>query len=130
MLNPEVMPTAPAVQDLTTESADLREHADAIRDLGKRTVENIIAIGRHLSEAKLIAGHGNWLPWLNREFGWKEDTARRFMQVFELSKSRNLRDLDVPVSALYLLAAPSTPEEAREEVIERAQAGERLSFAE
>ena len=34
MLNPEVMPTAPAVQDLTTESADLREHADAIRDPG------------------------------------------------------------------------------------------------
>jgi hypothetical protein len=35
--------------------------------------------------------------------------------------------LDVPVSGLYLLAAPSTPEEARDEVIARAESGEVLS---
>src|SRR5262249_25058663 len=51
----------------------------------------------------------------------------RFMNVYECSKSHKLLDLDVPVSALYLLAAPSTPAEARKEVIERAETGERLS---
>src|SRR5262245_35607010 len=37
------------------------------------------------------------------------------MSVYELAgKSSNLPDLEVPVSGLYLLAAPSTPEPTRE----------------
>jgi hypothetical protein len=57
----------------------LAEHADAIRSLGKQTVAKIIEIGRRLAEAKRLVGHGNWLPWLNREFGWTEQTALNFM---------------------------------------------------
>src|SRR5262245_24389369 len=87
----------------------LAEHAAEIRRLGKRVVEDVIQIGRRLSECKRIVGHGNWLPWLEREFRWTDDTALNFMRVYELSKSRNFRDLSLPVSALYLLAAPSTP---------------------
>jgi hypothetical protein len=41
-----------------------------------------------------------------------------------------LSDLEVPISSLYLLAAPSTPESACEEVITRAESGERLKHAE
>jgi Protein of unknown function (DUF3102) len=108
----------------------LAEHAAVIRALGKRVIQDIVEIGNRLTEAKTIAGHGNWLPWLETEFGWKDDTALHFMQVSELAKSRNLRDFNVPISGLYLLAAPSTPEEARTEVIERAEKGERLSLAE
>jgi hypothetical protein len=37
--------------------------------------------------------------------------------------------LDLPFKCLYMLAAPSTPEEARETIIERAQAGEPVSIA-
>jgi hypothetical protein len=29
-------------------------------------------IGKRLTDAKVRCGHGNWLPWLEREFGWKE----------------------------------------------------------
>jgi hypothetical protein len=29
----------------------------------------LIEIGRRLIDAKAIAGHGNWLSWLDREFG-------------------------------------------------------------
>src|SRR5262249_30410741 len=115
--------TAPA-------AAVLAEHAAEIRRLGKQTVENVVEIGRHLTEAKEIAGHGNWLPWLDREFGWKEQTARNFMQVYELAdKSPNFGDLNLPVSALYMLAAPSTPPEARAEIIERVEAGEKVTVA-
>src|SRR5215467_1130162 len=107
----------------------LAEHAAAIRKLGRQTVENVVEIGRLLTECKRICGHGKWLPWLEREFGWEETTAQRFMRVHELalSKSGNLPDL--PVSAIYLLAAPSTPKEARDEIIERAQAGEKVKVA-
>src|SRR5262249_44018769 len=56
--------------------------------------------------------------------------AVTFIRVYELSKSRNFRDLSLPLSGLYLLAAPSTPQEARDEIIERAQAGETIPVAE
>lgn len=109
----------------------LAEHAAVIRALGKRVVADIIEIGRRLTDAKRIAGHGNWLPWLEREFGWTEMTAQRFMQVHDnlALKSNKLLDLELPISGLYLLAAPSTPDEAREAVIQRVEAGEAMSVA-
>ena len=57
-------------------------------------------------------------------------TATRFINVYEMSKSNNLLDLDLPISSLYLLAAPSTPQVARTEIIERATNGEKLTVAE
>jgi hypothetical protein len=109
----------------------LAKHAKAIRVRGKRVVDDIIEVGRRLSECKVIAGHGNWLAWLDREFGWDDRTAERFMGVYRLSgKSDNLSNLDIPVSAMYLLAAPSTPEKAREKIIERAEAGEKITTEE
>src|SRR5262245_16447502 len=109
----------------TTTNPVLAEHAAEIRLLGKRVVADVIEIGRHLTEAKELVGHGNWLAWLDREFGWTDKTAERFMSVHALAgKFDNLSNLDVPVSGLYLLAAPSTPPEAGGEIIERAEAGE------
>jgi len=70
------------------------------------------------------------LPWLEREFGWTEMTATRFINVYDMSKSNKLLDLELPISALYLLAAPSTPQEARDEIIELAQAGEKIPVVE
>jgi hypothetical protein len=110
----------------------LAGHAAAIRALGKRVIGDVIEIGRRLTEAKVIAGHGNWLPWLEREFAWKERTAQRFMNVAAVfgTNPSGVTDLELPVEGLYLLAAPSTPEEARTKVIERAEKGEALSVAE
>ncbi|MEY9179685.1 DUF3102 domain-containing protein [Bradyrhizobium sp. USDA 313] len=107
----------------------LAEHAAVIRALGKRVIRDIIEIGRRLADAKERLGHGNFLPWIDTEFGWSIATAERFIQVHENvgSKIVNLTNLDLPVSGLYVLAAPSTPDEAREEVIGRAEAGEHLS---
>src|SRR5258708_7088061 len=102
----------------------LADHAAEIRTLGKRMAENVIEIGRRLTDCKRITGHGKWLPWLKSEFGWDERTAQRFMSAHELAgKYDNLSDLELPVSGLYLLAAPSTPEAAREEVFEQAMSG-------
>src|SRR5262249_20842614 len=61
------------------------------------------------------------------EFKWSDQQARRFMHIFERkSELNNLLNTDLPVSALYLLAAPSTPKEARNEISERAHAGEKV----
>jgi Protein of unknown function (DUF3102) len=109
----------------------LAEHAAVIRALGKRMVADIVEVGRRLTEAKRIAGHGNWLPWLEKEFGWSSQTADNFVHVFEATgKFPKFGNLSLPISGLYLLAAPSTPDDAREEVIARVETGERLSLAE
>lgn len=56
-----------------------------------------------------------------------DGTARRFMRVFHTVKSDNVSDLTV--SALYKLAAPSTPEAVREAVTEHVAAGGTVSVA-
>ena len=105
------------------------KHAEAIRCLGKRIVADVIEIGRRLTECKKVLGHGNWGVWLDREFGWSDRQALNFMRVYELaeSKSENFSDLHLPVSVLYLLAAPSTSPEMRKEIVERAKRGEKLT---
>lgn len=85
-----------------------------IRALGKRVVGDIIEIGRRLAAAKEIAGHGGWLPWIEREFGWSEDKAEKFMRIAKSPYSATARNLELDMRSLYALAAPSTPEEARE----------------
>jgi hypothetical protein len=120
---------------MPTPAERLQDHVNEIRQLGQRAIADVIEIGRRLSECKDLVGHGNWLSWLDREFGWSERTAQNFIAVFHLSrqsKSANFSDfqrLNLPISALYLLARPSTPEAARDEILQRAQAGETMSLA-
>lgn len=108
-------------QDHLPHAATLAEHAAAIKGLCKRAVGDMIEIGERLAECKRICGHGNWLPWLEREFGMSEDTAENYMRLAKLDKFRTVRNLDLPLKALYLLAAPSTPPEVRDELLERAR---------
>jgi hypothetical protein len=121
---------------LPTNIATLAEHAEAIRVLGKRVVGDVIEIGRRLTVCHgMICGPSgrhteqSWPVWLKSEFGWSEDTGSRYMQLAGLASSRNLRDLNIPVSGLYLLARPSTPADTRDAIIEMAETGEKLSHA-
>ena len=57
--------------------------------------------------------HGQFLDWIEREFAWSQQHASRFMHVHEQFKLRNLSNLEIDVSALFLIAAPSTPEQVR-----------------
>jgi hypothetical protein len=68
---------------------------------------------------------------LAAEFNWSERTAENFMRAYDLHcKSEKFADLDLPVSAFYLLAAPSTPDKALEEVAMRVGKGNGVSVAE
>jgi hypothetical protein len=105
--------------DLSCEaSAQLAEHATEIRRLGNRVTEDIVAIGEHLIAAKKLAGHGHWHSWLEREFGWKDRTAQRYMTVARAltSNPSGLTDLDTSLEALYRLASPKTPPEVIQDV--------------
>jgi Protein of unknown function (DUF3102) len=107
------------------------EAAEKIRHYGKRAAESIVAIGEELTRVKAVLGHGHWLPWLEAEFGWSESYAKECIQVYEWrQKSPTVGDLGLfQVKALFDIARPSTPEAVREEAIERAASGQRVTHA-
>jgi hypothetical protein len=110
----------------------LAGHAVEIRRLGKRVKEDIVEIGHRLVQAQEHAGRGPWLAWIEAEFGWSDQTAYRFIHLYkaqQIPEFHKLWNSDLPLSSLYQLAAPNTPEEARQEVAERIEAGEQPSFA-
>ena len=93
--------------------------------------DGVVEIGRRLTDAKRRLGHGRFLVWLAAEFGWSERTAENFMRVYDLhGKFADFADLEVPLSALYLLAAPSTPDNALFAAAARAGNGAGLSLVE
>jgi Protein of unknown function (DUF3102) len=103
------------------------QEAEEIRGLLKRAARDIVTIGQKLIAVKARLSHGQWGEWLRREFDWDGRTAQRFMSVGERFKNDNLSDLNIAPSALYLLAAPSTPETIGNDILARARAGERIT---
>jgi hypothetical protein len=106
----------------------VQQRPGEIKALVRRSAQDIIEIGQKLIEVKERLPHGQFGPWLDTEFGWKTTTAWNFIQV--AIKFSNFEDLDqFAPSALYLLAAPSTPDEARQEALDRAAQGETITHA-
>lgn len=105
-----------------------RSIADRIRERLKKTLEDLIEVGTDLLAVKEALPHGQFLPWLKAEFGWSERTAQNFMSVAENFKSAKFAELPIQPSAAYLLAAPTVPDEARQVAIEKAEAGEAITF--
>jgi Protein of unknown function (DUF3102) len=118
-------------EKLKDELAQRAEHIRGVCDCAtKHLIEHVVIIGRNLVEAKKICPHGEWLPWLKREFDWSHSTADRFMQVYrQKDKLPTVGNFDIPLNVLYLLAAPSTPPEARQEIKDRIEGGEHVSAA-
>jgi hypothetical protein len=102
---------------LDTKIADkVRSTADRIREKVKKTLEDLIEVGKDLQEIKGTLPHGQFTPWLKAEFGWGERMAQNFMSVAERfgPKTEIIADLTIQPTAACLLAAPSVPDEARE----------------
>ena len=115
--------------DLET-SQFVQQQAVKIRGLIR---QNIIEVGLRLLEVKQRLQHGSFIDWIEREFSWSYSLAYKFMRVAEAFpkkfKSVNFTDLNIAPSALYLLAAVSVPEAARQEAIARAEAGEEITYS-
>ena len=70
-----------------------------------------------------------FLPWIEAEFEMSQSAAYRFINVAEQYSGKLLTVGSLSPKALYELAAPSTPPEAREEIERRVAAGEIVSAA-
>lgn len=107
-----------------------KQRAGEIRSLMRSTAENVMQVGEKLLEVQLKLGNGQFDAWLSAEFDWSRRTAYNFIGVFKQFRDRaNFAQIDVATSALYLLAAPSTPDSAVDEVMARAEAGESISHS-
>lgn len=104
------------------------ERTHEIKNLIRRTANNIIEIGHKLHEVKRIIGHGHFGHWLKTEFNWSVATATRMMQASQHFKNVNLTNLNFSPSAIYLLAAPSTPTQARTEALNKAEQGQPITY--
>ena len=71
--------------ELRTHGAFLSEAAAEIRRLGKAVVADLVEIGNLLTECKERLSHGAWLPWLDQEFKWSDQTARNFMHLYAMA---------------------------------------------
>ena len=107
----------------------VRRSARIIKPLLKRTAEDIFIIGGELRAVKEMLPHGKYTEWLGVEFGLSERMAQHFVNVRERLGPKSEKFSVLPPSTLYLLAAPSTPDEAIAVVEERIDAGDRLSVA-
>jgi hypothetical protein len=78
-----------------------------IKALENKTITNIVEIGRLLHEASEQCEHGEFLDWLEENFGWSHDTFLNYRNIFELSQNPNVSDfdkLDISLTALYMAA--------------------------
>ena len=110
----------------------LPERAQRIRDLVGTARTCIIEIGRELIAArKEIRGEKPWEDWLDVEFVWSEATAKKFITVAKAFGSSSIvtSELTIDASALYALATPDVPQEARDAAIEHAEDGDHVTLA-
>lgn len=101
----------------------LQGEAGKIKGLLTQTIESIVEIGNSLIEVKKSLKYGLYRQWLHAEFEMSIRTADNFTRVAKCFNDANFSELDIAKSALYLLAAPSVPDEAREEALEMAKKG-------
>lgn len=106
----------------------VRQRTNEIKTLMRRTAQDVIEIGEKLIEVKETMGHGKFGEWLEKEFSWSWKTATKFMSVAEhFSNLKNSSNLTMSFETMAYLASPSVPEEVRQEVVSRAQAGEHIT---
>ena len=104
-----------------------KEDAAIIKAHMKSAAESIIAVGLALKRQKERLPHGMFLPWIEAEFQMSSVTAQRFMQVSEAFEGKSFTLKHLNASALYELAAPSTPQAVRDQVEELIVDGQKVT---
>jgi hypothetical protein len=99
-----------------------------IKQSMQRTLKEIIFIGGKLVEVQNTLKSKGFQEWLHEEFTWSKSQAYNFINAYErFGNHPNLEQLDIAVSAINLLAAPNTPNDVVDDMIQRAEQGEKIT---
>jgi len=112
------------------DSVIIQQRTSEIKSLAKRVASDIVEIGGKLVEVRDRLKNGKFKEWLDAEFpNWSQRTAYNFIAVWEQYSSADFAIDGIAPSALYLLAAPSTPTSAREMAKQLVQAGHEVAHS-
>jgi len=111
-----------------TERAFVQRRAGEIRTLVRNSAENVVKVGEKLFEVKAKLGGQQFDAWVETEFNISRRTAYNFILTYRRFENQDFSQLQISVSALYLLSARSTPPEVRQKLLDRAQDGEPISY--
>jgi hypothetical protein len=112
--------------------AAIKQRTVQIYQRAQRIQVYTVEIGDALRDVRRRIEPGRWQEYLAAETPFSQDTAKRLMDVSELAETNpqfagSIGRFDK--SAQYLLVRASTPEAAREELLERAEAGQPITHA-
>lgn len=110
-------------------STALQKAAANIKGRLKRAAKDIFVIGSELIKCKELLPYGDWGTWLDSEFTMHENTALNFMRVAERFGDRSTYFAELSPSVLYMMASPSTPDEAVAKIEKMVRSGEPVRVA-
>jgi hypothetical protein len=105
---------------------ELETAAERVRKRLKNMSTEIIEIGRELREVKQRLEHGGFLKWVDKACQLSPRTAQLMMNAAEWVEGRHEIVTHLEPTAIYLLAAPSTPETVRNAVLSQIEQGQKL----
>ena len=116
-------------QDLDSQQrTEVEQATAAIKERLRKAAQDIWEIGKMLSDVQSKLQRGQFDDWIETEFDWSRRTAYKFISVYKrFDRDVNLEEINIATSALYLLAAESTPEDIRQEFIQKAHEGEKVT---
>jgi len=117
--------------DLNTRIA-LQQHAGQIKQYAQDVAVDLWRMGELLADAQSrLAAHGTgtFQAWVEQETGIHLRAAYRLIAVHRAFDCDKLAQSPFATSALYVLARTSTPTQAREEAVYRAEQGEEITHA-
>jgi hypothetical protein len=122
-----VTPAAPfEYEDLPAPvSRFLKLQVDRIHQCARAS---ILKIGADLLLAKPHLSHGMFIRWVESEVGLSARTAQGYMQVAQWVESKGTKVAHLPTSVLYVLSAPSTPDDFVRNVLYDLDAGKEVSL--
>jgi hypothetical protein len=109
---------------LSALAEELESAARRIRKRLKNMSTSVIEIGRELRAAKQHLEHGHFLDWVTNACELSLRSAQLMMRAAEWAEGKYEIVAHLAPTTIYLLAAPSTPDTVRHEVLSRLEEGE------
>ena len=94
----------------------------------KRMAQDIVELSQIAHEYHTEFGYQDYIVWVKEDLGLSETYGKNILNVYKNFGAQCAVD-NISSSALRLLAAPSTPEPARQEAITKAEAGQTVTHA-
>lgn len=116
--------------------AMLTRYAKKIARMRENIFDEAVSMGELLADARTACKDAGvrWYDWLAKT-GLGPDSAEKLMNLHKFISSKDADKIElaakhVSLRAFLLLAAPSTPEETRTEILSRAEQGEEITSTE